>query len=110
MSYQLVEHPERIYHASPRGDLEAIGLVPSSPPVNVAGGCDYIYMGTMGYLAGQYFAYTQSGLYHIYEITSDGRVVEELPTGGQWRTSEAVSPSHLKKVGTHFVPPRSQSA
>ena len=94
------------YHASPKDNLDAIGLSPNQTPVNKYiknKRSEYIYLGSKNYIFTQFFNYTGPGIYSLYEINTSGLNLEPLPTGEQWRTTDPIETNRIKKIGKYNV-------
>jgi hypothetical protein len=87
----------KLYHASKISTLEKLGVKSGNFTLNsICEKSEEVYIGTKDYVYNQYLKYTPSGTYYIYEVTVDLSRWYPLPTGGQWKSSEEISPHNVR--------------
>lgn len=89
------------YHASPRDDLEKLGINPRAKPLVSYRTQGWVYFGTLQYLEEQYFKYAPKMTYYIYEVDVSDLPIDDTPLpGDQIRTGAYVSGRYLRQVRT----------
>ena len=85
------------YHASPRCDLNNIGISPDAPPHVSMAYQGWVYLGTYDYIFNEYLKYAAQCTYYVYRInTSAGYNFDRSLPGEQIRTQDTIKPCDIK--------------